>query len=114
MSFIAPFRALRPAPAAAARVASVPYDVVSTDEARQLAAGEPLSFLHVTRSEIDLPAGTSPYADEVYARAVSNLRTLRQSAPLVQDQDASLYIYRLRMGSHTQTGVAGVFSLDEY
>jgi uncharacterized protein (DUF1015 family) len=114
MSLIAPFRALRPAPAVAARVASVPYDVVSTDEARQLAAGEPLSFLHVTRSEIDLPAGTSPYSDEVYARAVANLATLRRSAPLVQDDRASLYIYRLRMGAHTQTGVAGVFSVAEY
>ena len=114
MWFIAPFRALRPAPAVAHRVASVPYDVVNTEEARALAASEPLSFLHVTRSEIDLPVGASPYADEVYAKAASNLRTLRQSAPLVQDQEESLYVYRLRMGPHTQTGVAGVFSVDEY
>ncbi|HEX5069496.1 MAG TPA: DUF1015 family protein, partial [Vicinamibacterales bacterium] len=114
MSFIAPFRALRPAPAVAARVASVPYDVVSADEARALAAGEPLSFLHVTRSEIDLPAGTSPYATEVYARAVANLRQLQEAAPLLQDREASLYVYRLQMGAHVQTGVAGVFSVDEY
>jgi uncharacterized protein (DUF1015 family) len=114
MSFIAPFRALRPVPGVAARVASVPYDVVNTDEARALAASEPLSFLHVTRSEIDLPAGTPPYADEVYERAAANLNRLRETAPLVQDDEPSLYIYRLRMGSHEQTGVAGVFSVDEY
>ena len=61
MSELHPFRALRPDPAAAPSVASVPYDVVNADEARALAAGNPLSFLHVTRSEIDLPTGTSPY-----------------------------------------------------
>jgi uncharacterized protein (DUF1015 family) len=114
MSLLAPFRALRPAPDAAARVASVPYDVVNTDEARALAAGEPLSFLHVTRSEIDLPGGLSPYDARVYARATSNLADLRRKAPLVQDADPSLYVYRLRMGARTQTGIAGLFSVDEY
>jgi uncharacterized protein (DUF1015 family) len=114
MSFIAPFRALRPAADVAARVASVPYDVVNADEARALASGEPLSFLHVTRSEIDLPAGTPAYADEVYARAAANLKHLQQTASMVQDAEPSLYIYRLRMGTHEQTGVAGVFSVDEY
>ena len=78
MAVIRPFRALRPAPERAAAVSSVPYDVVSADEARQLAAGNPLSFLHVTRSEIDLPAGTDPYADErLRARAKANLAALR-------------------------------------
>jgi len=114
MSFLAPFRALRPAANVAARVASVPYDVVNADEARALASGEPLSFLHVTRSEIDLPAGTPPYSDEVYQRAVANLAHLRETAPLVRDAEPSLYIYRLTMGAHVQTGVAGVFSVDEY
>jgi uncharacterized protein (DUF1015 family) len=114
MSLLTPFRALRPAPDAAARVASVPYDVVNADEARALAAGEPLSFLHVTRSEIDLPAGTSPYDAGVYARAKANLADLRRAAPLVQDTEPSLYIYRLRMGARTQTGIAGLFSVDEY
>lgn len=114
MSFIAPFRALRPAANVAARVASVPYDVVNTDEARALASGEPLSFLHVTRSEIDLPAGTPPYSNEVYERAVANLHDLKHAAPLVRDAEPSLYIYRLKMGAHEQTGVAGVFSVDEY
>jgi uncharacterized protein (DUF1015 family) len=114
MSQLFPFRALRPSPAAAARVASVPYDVVNTEEARALAASEPLSFLHVTRSEIDLPAEISPYDDRVYAQAVRNFEDLIRSAPMVRDEAPSLYIYRLRMGAHTQTGVAGCFSVDEY
>jgi uncharacterized protein (DUF1015 family) len=114
MSLLAPFRALRPAPAVVARVASVPYDVVNTDEARALVAGEPLSFLRVTRSEVDLPPDTPPYDDRVYARAVLNLEELRRAAPMVQDEAPSLYIYRLRMGGHEQTGVAGLFSVDEY
>ena len=114
MSALFPFRALRPDPAAAARVASVPYDVVNTDEARTLAAGNPLSFLHVTRSEIDLPADTNPYDASVYARAVANFSRLTHDAPLVQDDEPALYAYRLRMGTHEQTGLAGCFSVDEY
>jgi uncharacterized protein (DUF1015 family) len=114
MADIRPFRALRPAPERAAAVSSVPYDVVSTEEARQLAADNPLSFLHVTRSEIDLPAGTDPYSDAVYAKAKSNLANLRERAPLVLESEPSLYFYRLRMGQHEQTGVAAGFSLDEY
>lgn len=114
MAVIRPFRALRPTPQSAPAVSSVPYDVVSTDEARQLASNNPLSFLHVTRSEIDLPAGTDPYSDGVYARARTNLAALRERAPLVQDDAPALYFYTLRMGSHQQTGVAGCFSVDEY
>jgi uncharacterized protein (DUF1015 family) len=94
-------------------VAAVPYDVVSADEARALAT-DPLSFLHVSRAEIDLPAGVSPYADEVYARARENFARLSAAAPLAVETSASLYVYRLRMGGHTQTGVAGCFALDEY
>ncbi len=114
MASIRPFRALRPAPQSAAAVSSVPYDVVSTEEARSLAAGNPLSFLHVTRSEIDLPAGTDPYSPAVYEQARANLAALRDRAPLVIDETPSLYFYRLRMGAHEQTGIAGGFSLDEY
>jgi uncharacterized protein (DUF1015 family) len=114
MASIRPFRALRPAPESAAAVSSVPYDVVSTEEARSLAAGNPLSFLHVTRSEIDLPAGTDAYSAAVYEQARANLAALRERAPLVIDETPSLYFYRLRMGAHEQTGIAGGFSLDEY
>jgi uncharacterized protein (DUF1015 family) len=114
MATLHPFRALRPAPATAAVVSSVPYDVVTTEEARQLAAGNPLSFLRVTRSELDLPAGTDPYSAKVYARARENFESLKAQAPLVMEDSPSLYFYRLRMGEHEQTGVAGCFSLHEY
>ena len=114
MAALVPFRALRPVPAAAERVAAVPYDVVNTAEARELALGNPLSFLHVSRAEIDLPSGTDPHADGVYERAAQNFAELREKAPLVVDEAPGLYIYRLRMGSHVQTGVAGCFSLHEY
>src|SRR3954464_15750956 len=114
MAVIRPFRALRPARENAAAVSSVPYDVVSTEEARQLAAGNPLSFLRVTRSEIDLPAGADPYSPRVYEKARENLAALREQAPLVIDETPSLYFYRLRMGAHEQTGIAGCFSVDEY
>jgi uncharacterized protein (DUF1015 family) len=114
MAVLHPFRALRPAPERAADVSSVPYDVVSTEEARQLTADNPLSFLHVTRSEIDLPAGTDPYSGAVYDKARENFAVLRRSAPLIVDEQPSVYLYRLRMGNHEQTGVAACFSLDEY
>jgi len=114
MSSLHPFRALRPAAHAAPAVSSVPYDVVSTEEARQLAADNPLSFLRVTRAEIDLPPGTDPYSTEVYERARANFDALRSNAPLLLDDTPSLYLYRLRMGTHEQTGIAGCFSVDEY
>jgi uncharacterized protein (DUF1015 family) len=114
MAVITPFRALRPAPPSAAAVAAVPYDVVSTDEARALAAGNPLSFLHVSRAEIDLPPDTNPYAEAVYVKAVENFASLKARAPLVLEDAPSLYVYRLRMGVHVQTGIAGCFSLDDY
>lgn len=114
MALIYPFAALRPVPQAAARVAAVPYDVVNTDEARALAQANPLSFLHVSRAEIDLPAGTDPYSEVIYARAMENFNTLRERAPLVVEETPSLYVYQLHMGPHVQTGIAGAFSIDEY
>jgi uncharacterized protein (DUF1015 family) len=96
----------------AARVAAVPYDVVNTDEARALAE-DPLSFLHVSRAEIDLPVGTDPYADAVYAKAVSSFDQLKQEA-LLQEARPAIYLYRLRMGDHEQLGVAAAYSVDEY
>lgn len=113
MARLFPFRALRPRPSEAPRVASVPYDVVSTEEARQLAADNPLSFLRVSRAEIELPDGTDPYAPAVYERAAKNFATLKTKAFELEDAPV-LYFYRLRMGSHEQTGLAGCFSIDEY
>lgn len=114
MALVRPFRALRPKPDAARAVSAVPYDVVSTNEARSLAAGNPLSFLHVSRAEINLPPHTDPYADVVYETASANLDRLIRDAPLVVEQTPSLYLYRLRTADHEQTGLAGCYSLDEY
>ncbi len=114
MSDIFPFAALRPVPKAAAAVAAVPYDVVNTQEARALAAGNSLSFLHVSRPEIDLPQGANPYADAVYEMAKKNLTDLKRDAPLVVEEAPSFYLYRLHMGSHVQTGMAACYSIDEY
>lgn len=114
MAVIRPFRALRPRSDRAQLVASVPYDVVNTDEARALAAGNPLSFLHVSRPEIDLPAGTDIHSDAVYRKAVENFETLISSCPLEKETELSLYLYRLIMGEHEQVGIVAVCSIDEY
>ena len=114
MALIYPFAALRPVPEVAGAVAAVPYDVVNAQEARALASGNPLSFLHVSRAEIDLPAEGDPYADAVYERAAENFRDLRARAPLVEEDAATFYVYQLQMGSHVQTGVAACFAIDEY
>jgi uncharacterized protein (DUF1015 family) len=114
MSAIYPFAALRPVHKAAEAVAAVPYDVVNAQEARVLAAGNPLSFLHVSRPEIDLPPGANPYSDAVYELARKNFTELKREAPLVVEEAPSFYLYRLHMGSHVQTGMAACYSIDEY
>jgi uncharacterized protein (DUF1015 family) len=114
MSVIFPFAALRPVPNAAAQVAAVPYDVVNTEEARALAEGNPLSFLHVSRPEIDLPPGTNPHSDAVYDLAAANFVKLKAAAPLVVEETPSFYVYRLHMGGHVQSGIAACYSIDEY
>jgi uncharacterized protein (DUF1015 family) len=113
VAIIRPFRALRPQADRAAAVASVPYDVVNTDEARALADGNPLSFLHVSRPEIDLPAGTDIHSDVVYRKAVDNFEKLIAEAPLEKETEPSLYLYRLVMGDHEQIGIVAVSSIDE-
>jgi uncharacterized protein (DUF1015 family) len=114
MAFLHPFRALRPTPDSARLVASVPYDVVTRDEAAALASGNPLSFLHVSRPDMEFAHVADPHAPEVYRVAVENLQKLRLRAPLVVEEDPSLYVYRLSRGDHEQVGLAGCFSLDEY
>jgi len=114
MAVIRPFKALRPETGKAEEVASVPYDVVSTDEARALAEGNPFSFLRITRSEIEFPDEQDPYAPEIYARAKDNLERIRIAAPLVEEDAASFYLYRLTMEGRSQTGIAATFSVDDY
>ena len=114
MAVIRPFRALRPPAERAHAVASVPYDVVNTEEARALAADNALSFLHVSRPEIDLPPGTDIHSDAVYRKAVDNFEQLTATCPLEKEAEPSLYLYRLVMGQHEQIGVVAVCSIDEY
>ena len=114
MAVIYPFRALRPPVSKVESVASVPYDVVNTEEARRLAAENPLSLLHVTRPEIDLPEDTDIYSEAVYARAAENFQQLIKACPLETETEPSLYLYRLVMGDHEQVGIAACCSVDEY
>ena len=114
MAIIRPFNAVRPPAERVQEVASVPYDVVNTEEARSLAANNPLSFLHVSRPEIDLPNGTDIYSDVVYRKAVENYEKLTSNCPLQTEESPSIYLYRLIMGEHEQIGVVGCCSIDEY
>ena len=108
------FRALRPRAELAARVAAVPYDVVSRAEAAALAEGNPDSFLHVGRSDIDLPADTDPYDPRIYAAAKSALDRLVARGTLVRDAEPALFLYRQVMDGRTQTGVVGCVHIDDY
>ena len=114
MAIIRPFQALRPPVERADRVASVPYDVVNTNEARELAANDPLSFLHVSRPEIDLPDDIDPHSDQVYRKALENFQKLIEECPLETEAAPSIYLYRLIMGDHEQIGVVACCSIDEY
>src|SRR5512137_2249462 len=98
MATIKPFAALRPEPGLAARICELPYDVMSSDEARQIAAGNSLSFLHVSKPEIDLPPSTDAYAPEVYARGRQNFQRLIDKGALWQDPQPCFYLYRQIMG----------------
>lgn len=108
------FQGLRPPPELAQEVACVPYDVVNRDEAAALAGGHPHSLLHVDRAEIDLPPGTDPYSEAVYARALENFSRLQQNGALLREDAPSLYVYQLRMGLHVQTGVVATCHIDDY
>ncbi|MDY0002527.1 MAG: DUF1015 domain-containing protein [Polyangia bacterium] len=114
MSLIRPFRGLRPAPGFAKQVAAPPYDVLSSAEARVMAKGNPASFLHVNKPEIDLPEDVSLYDDRVYGQAVTNLRRFIAEGTLVQDPQPWLYLYRQTMGKHQQYGLMACVSAEEY
>ena len=114
MSKIKPFRALRPQAAQAKQVSSVPYDVLSAEEARAIAGENPLSFLHVSRSEIDLPENVDHYSDEVYQKAKENFEKLQSDGVLQIENEPALYVYQLQMGEQVQTSVVACCSIDEY
>jgi len=114
MAEIRAFRAVRPNPEVVSQVASVPYDVVDRAECVALAEGNPLSFLRVSRAELELPDSVNPYADEVYARAQKNYEGLVQAGHLLTESEPALYVYRLQMGEHVQVGLAAAYSVAEY
>jgi uncharacterized protein (DUF1015 family) len=114
MATLRPFAALRPKPELAGRICELPYDVMSSDEAREIAAGNPLSFLHVSKPEIDLPAGTNAYAPEVYAKGKENFQKLIAQGSLRQDASPCFYLYRQIMGTHGQVGLVAVASCEQY
>ncbi|AXJ00035.1 Uncharacterized conserved protein, DUF1015 family [Cyclonatronum proteinivorum] len=114
MITIKPFRAWRPEPARAPQVACVPYDVISTSEARELAEGLPESFLHVIRPEINFPEGTDEHSDEVYAAGAEKLKEMCSSGLLVQEEAPALYVYRLVWKGRAQTGLFTCVSVTDY
>jgi uncharacterized protein (DUF1015 family) len=114
MAIIKPFAALRPEPGLASRICELPYDVMSSEEARQVAAGNPVSFLHVSKPEIDLPPATDAYAPEVYAKGRENFRRLIAQGALRQDSQPYFYLYRQVMGGHSQTGLVAAASCEDY
>jgi uncharacterized protein (DUF1015 family) len=114
MATVLPFRALRPNPALVEKVASPPYDVLSSDEARQIAQDNPHSFLHIIKPEIDLAPDVDPYSDEVYNQGANALKNFIDTYILLQDDESCYYLYQQIMGDHVQTGFVGLASVDEY
>src|SRR5471030_2455143 len=105
MASINPFNALRPRPELVKQVASRPYDVMNSKEAKAEAQGNPYSFLHITKSEIDLPEDIDPHSQEVYDKAKENLAAFISRDILFQESKPCYYIYRLIMNGKSQTGL---------
>jgi len=114
MAIIRPFNAVRPDPKVAHLVASVPYDVVNRKEAAELAKGNPVNFLRVTRSEIELDEKIDPYDKKVYEKARENYERLKKEAPMIQDETPHFYLYKLVWGEQEQVGIAATFSVEDY
>lgn len=114
MAVFQAFRALRPVAEKAEKVAALPYDVVSSEEARLIGEKNPDSFLHVDRAEMDLPEDTDHYARCVYEKAAENLRNMEAKGIMIQDETPCYYIYELTRKGKTQTGIAGCCSIDDY
>ena len=114
MAIVRPFKALRPRKDLVNKVASLPYDVMDRKEAKNMARGNPYSFLHIVRSEIDFPSSTDPYSPKVYDKAKKNLKVFEEDGILVQDGKPCIYIYRQIMDGREQTGFVGLTSVDDY
>lgn len=114
MAVFRPFKAVRPVPEFAAKVAALPYDVMNSKEAAEMVKGNPYSFLHVDKAEIDLPEGTDLYSEQVYLKAKANLEKLEADGICRQDEENRFYIYRQVMNGRAQTGLVGCVSIDDY
>ncbi len=114
MSVLKPFKAIRPTKENAKNVAALPYDVMNSDEAREMVKGKPYSFLHVDKAEIDLPHDTYIYDEKVYLKAKENLKKLEEDGICKQDESPCLYIYRQVMNGRSQTGIVGCAAIDDY
>jgi len=113
MALVLPFKAVRPLAKYASEVAALPYDVMTREEGQKAVAGRPLSFMHVEKSEIDVPDGTRPDDPVIYETAKSNFGKLRAEGILRQDENPCYYVYRQQMGKQIQTGIVGVMSAAE-
>jgi uncharacterized protein (DUF1015 family) len=109
---VQPFPGLRPRKDLSSRIPSYPYDVVDADEARKLTSGDPYSFLHVVRSEVDLPPEIDPHDERVYAKARENLQSMVEKGWLERDPGDAYYVYRLTRGEHVQSGLVGVAAVE--
>ena len=114
MATVKPFRGLRPRSELAEKVASPPYDVINSEEAREMAKGNPYSFLHVNKPEIDLDSSVDIYDERVHEQGAINLKKLVKDDVLIQDEKPCFYLYRQTMGDHQQTGLVAVTSVNEY
>lgn len=114
MTDVRPFKGWRPAPGKAERVASPPYDVLNSQEARELASGNEDSFLHIIKPEIDLKPDVDLYSDEVYGKAGSNWASFKQRGLFVQDEKPCFYFYKQSINGHSQTGIVGASAIDDY
>ena len=114
MAIFKGFKAFRPSKENQALIPALPYDVMSSEEAREMVRDNPLSFLHVDKAEIDLPIGTDLYSEEVYQKAKSNLLALEENGDLIQDNEPCLYIYKQVMNNRAQVGIVGCASIDDY
>ena len=114
MAIFRPFKAIRPVPEFASKVAALPYDVMNSSEAAEMVKGNPYSFLHVDKAEIDLPEGTDLYSEQVYLKASENLKKLSADGICKQDEEPKIYIYRQIMNGRAQTGLVGCVSIDDY
>ncbi|MCC8016919.1 MAG: DUF1015 family protein [Clostridiales bacterium] len=114
MAIFKSFRAFRPAEENQELIPELPYDCMSSNEARELVKGNPLSFIHIDRAEVDFPKGTNQYSKEIYLKAKENLEALEKSGALIQDKQPCFYIYRQTMNGRVQTGLAGCACIDDY